>query len=282
MSWMNRPATAGRRWPRVAFRTAGALTALLLACGNTRTKEPEKMAFNESQQAPRLNDEAKRGRLRARPGKPTVEPAQVRGVQKLGLGGRRDGLLYVPESYRADRPAPLVVMLHGAGGNADHALDPLLKLADEAGLLLLAPESRGPTWDVIMDDYGLDVAFIDEALAHVFERYAVDPERIALEGFSDGASYALSLGVGNGELFRHVIAFSPGFLAPPGQQGEPRLFISHGTQDTVLPIGPCSRKVVPRVESAGYKVRYREFEGGHNVPPRIAREALDWFTAKAE
>lgn len=240
------------------------------------------MRLDESQQAPRPNDTAKVGRLSARPGKPTVEPSAVRGVQKLGLGGRRDGLLYVPESYRADRPAPLVVMLHGAGGNADHALDPLLKLADEAGLLLLAPDSRGPTWDLILGDYGPDVAFIDQALAHVFERYAVDPERIALEGFSDGASYALSLGLANGDLFHHLIAFSPGFLAPPGQQGEPRLFISHGTQDTVLPIGPCSRKVVPRVERAGYKVRYREFEGGHSVPPRIAREALDWFIAQAD
>lgn len=237
------------------------------------------MALEESRQVPRIYEEAKRGLVRARPGKPTVEPAPVRGLQKLGLGDRRDGLLYVPESYRADRPAPLVVMLHGAGGDADRALAPLLKLADEAGLLLLAPDSRGRTWDLVLGDYGPDVAFLDGALAHVFERYAVDPERIALEGFSDGASYALSLGLANGDLFRHVIAFSPGFLAPPGQQGEPRLFISHGTQDTVLPIGPCSRKVVPRVEQAGYKVRYREFEGGHNVPPRIAREALDWFTS---
>jgi predicted esterase len=269
-------------WMSNRLGSAGALAALLLACGNPRAKEPEKMALDKSQQAPSPPDDARAGRLRARPGTPTVEPSAARGVQKLGLGGRRDGLLYVPESYRADRPAPLVVMLHGAGGNADHALDPLLKLADEAGLLLLAPDSRGPTWDVIMDDYGPDVAFIDGALAHVFARYAVDPERIAVEGFSDGASYALSLGVGNGDLFRHVIAFSPGFLAPPRQEGEPRLFISHGTQDTVLPIGPCSRTVVPRMERAGYQVRYREFEGGHHVPPRIAREALDWFTAKAE
>jgi predicted esterase len=222
------------------------------------------------------HEEEELGRLRVRPAPPTQE-AQTRGLRKLGLGGRRDGLLYVPEGYRKDEPAPLVVMLHGAGGNADHALQPLLKLADEAGLLLLAPDSRGPTWDLILDDFGPDVDFLDAALAHVFERFAVDPARLALEGFSDGASYALSLGVTNGDLFGHLIAFSPGFLAPAGQHGEPRLFVSHGTQDTVLPIGPCSRTLVPRVERAGYHVRYREFDGGHNVPPRIAREALDWF-----
>lgn len=227
-------------------------------------------------------DEAKHGRLSARPGVPPAE-APARGLLPLGLGGRRDGLLYVPRSYRADRPAPLVVMLHGAGGNARNGLGPWRKLADEAGLLLLAPDSRGSTWDLIAGDaYGPDVAFLDRALAYVFAHYAVDPGRVGLEGFSDGASYALSLGLTNGDLFTHVVAFSPGFLAPAAQRGGPRLFISHGVKDEVLRIEPCSRRIVPRVEQAGYAVRYREFDGPHTVPADIAREALDWFIAPAE
>ena len=59
-------------------------------------------------------------------------------------------------------------------------------------------------------------------------RYAFDPAHIAVGGFSDGASYALSVGITNGDLFTDVIAFSPGFMAPARQQGKPRLFISHG------------------------------------------------------
>lgn len=78
----------------------------------------------------------------------------------------------------------------------------------------------------------------DEALAHTFEHYTVDPSRVAIGGFSDGASYALSLGLGNGDLFRHIIAFSPGFAVPPRQLGSPRIFMSHGTKDRVLPIVP--------------------------------------------
>jgi predicted esterase len=96
-------------------------------------------------------------------------------------------------------------------------------------------------------------------------------------GYSDGASYALSLGLANGDLFSRVIAFSPGFLAPTGQTGSPRIFVSHGTRDGWLPINSCSRRIVPRLERAGYEVRYREFEGGHVVPPAIAREAASWF-----
>ena len=38
-------------------------------------------------------------------------------------------------------------------------------------------------------------------------------------GFSDGASYALSLGAANGDLFTHIAAFSPGFMRPPVSVG---------------------------------------------------------------
>jgi predicted esterase len=175
---------------------------------------------------------------------------------------------------------PLALMLHGAGGVAQHGLAQLRDFADNAGLILLAPESRRETWDVIFGEYGPDIAFIDQALAQTFERYAIDPARLAIGGFSDGASYALSVGITNGDLFTHVIAFSPGFVAPADQQGMPRLFISHGSHDTVLPIEMCSRRIVPQVERAGYPVQYHEFDGPHTVPLEIAQAAVTWFLAE--
>ncbi len=126
--------------------------------------------------------------------------------------------------------------------------------------------------------YGPDLALIDRALEQTFSRYAVAPERVAVGGFSDGASYALSLGITNGDLFTHVIAFSPGFMVPAGQAGSPRTFISHGTRDGVLPIDRCSRTIVPQLQRTGYEVRYREFDGGHTISPDIALEAVGWFT----
>lgn len=51
-------------------------------------------------------------------------------------------------------------------------------------------------------------------LLQVLSNYAVDTTRLGVGGFSDGASYALSLGLTNGDLFTHVIAFSPGALYP--------------------------------------------------------------------
>jgi phospholipase/carboxylesterase len=215
------------------------------------------------------------GRLEARP--TAASAGGLPGIQPLNLGLGRDGLLYVPDAYRHDRPAPLVLLLHGAGGDGADVLSVLHLPARGAGMLVLAPDSRAETWDVIRGGYGPDVAFIDRALAQTFTRYAVDAAHVAVSGFSDGASYALSLGITNGDWLTHVIAFSPGFMAPAAQRGAPEMFLTHGVGDRVLPIDSCSRRIVPRLRHAGYAVRYEEFDGGHVVPPSLAREATDWF-----
>jgi phospholipase/carboxylesterase len=208
------------------------------------------------------------GRLTARPHESVDDPGKP-GLRTIG-----GATLYVPPG---DGPRRLVLALHGAGSDPAEPIALLRPYADEAGLIIIAPKSKGPTWDVSMGGFGPDVAAIDGLLEQVFSRYEVDD--VAVAGFSDGASYALSLGLTNGDLFHSVIGFSPGFIAFGQQNGMPRLFISHGTQDSVLPIGRTSRRGVPRLRAAGYRVKYVEFTGDHEVPPRIARRAIDWLVA---
>jgi phospholipase/carboxylesterase len=265
--------TTGRGFTRRDILAAGMAGMAIAAACRARLREEDGIVTTKTRGTETANPA--KGRLGARPGAP--ETTATAGLHPLGFGERRDGLLYVPKGYRADRPAPLVLMLHGAGGNAHGGLAPYREAADSAGLILLAPESRKPSWDVIQGEFGPDVTFIDRALAWTFDRCAVDPGRIVAEGFSDGASYALSIGLTNGDLFTHVIAFSPGFMVPADQRGKPRIFISHGKIDQVLPISNCSRRIVPRLESAGYEVLYQEFEGPHTVPPAIVRQSLDWL-----
>jgi phospholipase/carboxylesterase len=266
--------------------SAGLLTA---SCGRETTtllgsgEEETTTALGPDEETPEAQreagGEADRGRLLARPG--PSDAAAAPGLQPLDLGTERDGLLYVPEGYAATEEAPLVLMLHGSNSDAQNGISPFLDLADEAGLVLLAPDSRDSRdWDFVFPGhYGPDVRFIDRALEQTFDRLAVDAGRLAVAGFSDGASYALSIGLINGELFTHVMAFSPGLKVPALHRGEPSIFISHGTRDEVLPIKKTSRRIVPRLERDGYEVRYREFDGGHVVPPKIAREAVGWFVA---
>jgi phospholipase/carboxylesterase len=217
-------------------------------------------------------------RLHARPALVTTPAPAPAGMQKLDLDSRRNCFFSIPRQYHPSRPAPLVLLLHGSGGDARHGLQLLEHLADSNGLILVATASTGPTWDAIHSHrYGPDLALLDQALAYVFSRYAVDAGHTAIGGFSDGASYALSVGLANGGLFSHVIAYSPGFIAPTSPEGKPSIFISHGTHDAVLPIDPCSRKIVPRLRKAEYLVMYEEFEGGHTIPPAVAQRSIDWF-----
>jgi phospholipase/carboxylesterase len=215
-------------------------------------------------------------RLTARPTVPELSP--VKGaITALGLGSPRDGYLYVPESYAPDLAMPLFVALHGAGGEGRNwASYP--DRADAHGMIVLAPDSRDTTWDLVRGGFGRDVAFLDAALTHVFERCRVDPARIALGGFSDGASYALSLGVANGDLFSHLVAYSPGFYQP-GEPitGEPRIFASHGRRDRILSFSRTSELLVPLLRAAGYDVTFLAFDGDHEVPATISEAALTWF-----
>ena len=214
-------------------------------------------------------------RLRARPA-PVASGGARTGVTRLNLRPHRDALLYVPASARD--PAPFVLYLHGATCDEQQGIRRLSALADEFGFLLLSPASQEVTWDAIRSGYGPDVRLIDQALTKVFALRRVDPRKTAVCGFSDGASYALGLGVSNGDLFRAVIAFSPGSI-PPGteESGTPRIFISHGTKDQILPIEATSRRLAPLLKQAGYEVNFQEYDGPHTVPPGIARGAIEWF-----
>jgi phospholipase/carboxylesterase len=200
------------------------------------------------------------------------------GLQPIAFADKRRALLYVPGTYTPDHAAALAIMFHGASGRPEHGMSLLKDFADEHNIIIAAPGSRAQTWDIIVTDtFGLDVIFLDDVLAHVFDNFSIDTTKVAIGGFSDGASYALSVGLTNGDLFTHILAFSPGFVYNVERNGKPATFISHGLKDQVLPIDPCSRKIVPLLKKEGLSVTYHEFDGEHEIPSDISREAVSWF-----
>jgi phospholipase/carboxylesterase len=216
-------------------------------------------------------------RLKARPSRKRAGAAP--GLTDLALDANRQCLLYVPPAYSGDKPAPFVLGLHGATQRANGHMNLFRPYAEAAGLILLTIDSYGNTWDAIRGDFGVDIALIDAALTKAFDRCSVDPARVCVEGFSDGATYAIALGRANGDLFRRTVAFSPGFLIPAEPHEKTRLFISHGTRDTILPIDRAGRPVAAELRREGFDVDYREFDGPHTVPPDIARAAASWIAS---
>jgi phospholipase/carboxylesterase len=219
--------------------------------------------------------ESNDGRLTARPHADATTSLQS---GALGLGSERDGVVQMPAKPREGK-LPLLIFLHGATQSGAGMMRRLGPAADQAGVVIVAPDSRGTTWDAIRGRFAEDVDFLNRALEHVFARAAVDPARVAIGGFSDGASYALSLAIGNGDLFPRVVACSPGFVISMPAQGHPQFFVSHGRADQILPIDQCSRVIVPRLRSMGYDVTFREFDGRHEMPADVVTEALQWMAA---
>ena len=217
-------------------------------------------------------------RLAVRPGAPseTITP----GLYRLHTAAT-SSLLLVPEGYSLNTPLPLVVALHGAGSEAQGPIDFFGPYAESSHFIVLAPESAGGTWDGVEGIYGPDLVTIDGALRLTFMRCAIDATRICLEGFSDGASYALGVGITNPEIFARVVAFSPGFVTDAEQQTrKPPIFISHGVRDGVLPIDMTSRVIVPELRADGYEITYMEFDGTHLIPPAIASAAVQFILAR--
>jgi len=225
--------------------------------------------------------------IHARPHAPAApDISDARGRQPLAGVSWAD--VYLPASYDPARPAPMAVLLHGSGDRGRTMIDAFADLAEEHGVILLAIDSDAYSWDIMVKGarlrntthvpkWGEDVARIDTAIARAFDVYAVDPRRVALVGFSDGAGYGLSLGVNNAELFSSVIAFAPGLLTRVDGVSRGRVFIAHGEQDRVLPVGPSRDIFAPALQQLGFGVTLRLFQGRHEMPEDIRAEAFAWW-----
>ena len=195
-----------------------------------------------------------------------------------------DAIVYLPASAGAH--PPLLVLLHGADHRPGWMIRRFAAEADARGLVLLAPTSKGGTWDSVARarqpasrDSALinrsatrfggsrDSARVEAAIAALGAIVPVDRTKTVLAGFSDGATFALAMGMARAYDFAAVIAWSPGIaLDTEGPARGRRVFVSHGRQDRVLSFtGDCA-EIVPHLRSEGAAVTFLPFEGLHEVP----------------
>ncbi len=214
------------------------------------------------------------------PPEPREEPSPT-GFVWVERGPQRAFLL-VPDEIDPARRYPLVTVLHGAGRQDEALAKAYRDEPERRQSLFLIPRSLLPTWDLIAGADRPDLDFLEYAYALVFRRYPIDPERQALLGYSDGASYALSVGLSNPGLFSAVMGWAAGFkLLDPRGQGSaapPRVLLEYGTHDEVFPFERIALPMKADLELLGYNLTFRVDAGGRHWPPSdFQREALDWF-----
>ncbi len=113
--------------------------------------------------------------------------ASIRGLGEVLVRSSRDGTLqpiavYVPTSYAPDRPAPLIVMLHGHPQSETELLAPpyIAQLAEQMGTIVVAPWGRG------YYDFRGSASDVYDALHAATHAFTIDPRKRFLAGYSMG------------------------------------------------------------------------------------------------
>jgi predicted esterase len=214
--------------------------------------------------------------------------------------GPQRAALYTPDEIDPARTYPLLTVLHGAGRQDEALMRAYRHEAEQRQALVLVARSFHMTWDLIA--LGIqggaaltadapsarpDLDFFEFAYDLIYRRYPVDRGRQGLIGYSDGASYGLSIGLSNPGIFCAVMAWAAGFLAlesdvaEPGTQ-RPAVFLEYGTHDELFPFEQVALPMKRHLEELGCALTFVVDEGGRHWPPsEFQPEALDWFFSES-
>jgi len=197
--------------------------------------------------------------------------------------GESRAILLTPTEIDPAKRYPLISVLHGAGRQDEMLVKACRDEPEKRDALFLVPRSQLPTWDLIASRERPDLDFLEYAYDLIYRRYPVDAGRQALLGYSDGASYALSVGLSNPHVFRAVMGWAAGFLAldtadlEPGTP-KPPVLLEYGTHDELFPFERVALPMRATLEQLGYTVEFRVDQGGRHWPSgSFQSEALDWF-----
>jgi phospholipase/carboxylesterase len=206
-----------------------------------------------------------------------------------------------------DRGGVAVVLLHGWGAPGDDLLSLARELA-RPGVRFILPAAPlampggGRAWwhfdhdppsyasrEVATTSPGkphpqLQAArsAVQALLQRIRERYA--PDEVALAGFSQGAMLALDVALAGAPAVDRVAALSGVLLGDSvaGMQASrplrPSVYVAHGRKDAVVPFaaGVLAKELLER---HGFRVTWRPFDGGHEIPRTVVTDLTSFLCA---
>jgi poly(hydroxyalkanoate) depolymerase family esterase len=121
-------------------------------------------------------------------------------------------LVYVPAGYKASKPWPLFVMVHGCGTTAEQQMYANLinDIADVEDFLVMYPDNGGNCWRAVSGGEsthrgtGADADQVAGMTLETMERYSVDPERVYMIGMSAGAFQTTATAAAYPEIYAAV------------------------------------------------------------------------------
>lgn len=155
-------------------------------------------------------------------------------------GVRRTALVNVPRSVRAGKRIPLVVALHGAGGNGRvmERYSGLTKVADARGYAIAYPDAEGKFWQLAPSGEQAhdDVTFIAALIDQLQRTTCIDPARVYATGVSNGGGLVARLGCELSDRFAAIAPVAGRYsVLPPCNPSQPVSVLEvHGTRDAAV------------------------------------------------
>lgn len=205
-----------------------------------------------------------------------------------------------PES--PDGRPPAVMLLHGRGAQERDLLPVADALPGDMHVVAFrAPTPLGPgfTWYELdlsggglhasqpnMDDFAESLAALTESIDLAIDRYDLDPDRIGLLGFSQGAILAMSAMIENPGAYAWIVALH-GYLPATYESadiekgaGTP-VFLGAGERDEIIP-ATRAEQAANRLAAAGVDVTFRTYPVGHGTSPEEVADAREWLSVRAD
>jgi len=192
---------------------------------------------------------------------------------------------YIPANYDAKKKWPMIVALHGMGGDensffAGYDNGAIRRIAEERGYIIVCPKGRGPV-SMYMASAERDVI---DVVKEMKREFLIDDDRVYLMGHSMGGYGSWSVAVNNPDLFAAIGPISGGGtpLTRPRLKAITHVpwIVVHGDKDPTVPVEE-SRKMVKAGKELGIEIKYIEVPGGNhgNIVAPAFKDIFDWFDA---